>query len=215
MLNINFGEKIKENCSLNSCPIYKYVVALSNNSDLKGIVKCPDIFCERIKESVIQCSKCKTLTSIFQGFFNDNGEFKCYQCNENNKEKIEIVKNTQQTDEKMKEICKTLIILSKNKKFLDNYVEKKDYGYEFYNPFNTVPTPLTWSNGYINENSLEALKKEVLNFFSSYLEKFQEKDCNECEYGETHYQHMCCTDCSRNKNSMSLIKMDRFKKGGE
>jgi hypothetical protein len=162
MLNINFGEKIKEDCSPTSCPIYKYVIALSNNSNLKGIVKCPDIFCNRIKENIFQCSKCKTLISIFCGFFDENGSFKCYKCDGNkqeNQEKIEIVNNTQQIDEKMKEIGKTLIILSKNKKFLDNYVEKKDYGYEFYNPFNTIPSPLTWSNGYVNENSLETLKK--------------------------------------------------------
>ena len=218
MLNIGFGEKIKEGCILEKCQMYKAIVTLSNNSGLKGRVKCPELFCERFKKAFHICVKCKNKVRIGDGYF-DGDNFSCYECPIEKEIPIEEVKKeikeeptgNQNMEEKFKEIENLLVKLSKNEKFMKNYRnDKNEKDYEFFNPMNSVVTPLVWPKKYFNETNIKKLKEEILSFFKTYLDMFKEEGCTPCEYEQTFFQSMSCIDCVRNKESLSMIKRDRF-----
>jgi len=213
MLNINYGEKIIEGCITTKCPIYNIMICLSNSSGLKGVVKCPKIFCERINKKIFKCHKCEQDNNIFNGYFDENNNFHCYKCKEEKKQKVEIERKTLSKNFKLEKIKELIFNLSNNNKFFENYLDTKNGSYEFYNPLNSSPAPLVWTEDYLNETGFELLKNEILSFFKTYLERFKEESCDGCVLQNTFYQHLSCLDCSRNKKSPSIIKVDRFKGG--
>lgn len=218
-MNIKPGEKLTEFCSTFECVLYNLLVTISNNSNLKGYIKCPKIFCDRFKNQTHKCKTCGNAKLLIHGHYNDNNEFCCYSCPE--EKQIEIEVKTPQIEEegknintvdKLKKMEELIFSLCKNKNFLKNYLDTTTGEYIWYNPMNQSPNPMVWSEGYFTKTDYETLKNELLNFFKTYLDKFQEaKDCKGCECEETFCQHMVCIDCSRNEHSFAMIKRDRYK----
>lgn len=223
-MNIKYGDKIIDSCRTINCPIYSHIINLSNNSGLNGVIKCPQLFCDRMEKEIFICKSCNSPKTLYQGCFNNNN-FQCYNCDDiekiNEKEvkedkKInnseEITGKSTNEDEKFNEIEKTLVELSKNKDFMKNYRNSKNKNeYEFFNPLNNSITPLVWTKEYFNKTDIQDLKNEIMSFFKTYLDRFKEEDCSGCKNEETFYQSLDCTNCIRNKFSKSFIKQDKFK----
>jgi len=218
MLNVKFNEPLRETCVMFFCPAYQYIVSLSNNGDLKGPVKCPKIFCDRMKLINGACSKCKQSKPIHQGYY-INSAFTCFECDSGIEQKhIEIkegpAKEVTVSQNKIDALTKELLDKSKNSKFMQYYSDtnKEQQKISFYNPMNTSSLPLVWDFDYVNNSSIEALRIEVFAFFKSFFEHFEDApSCQGCKYENTTCNGMSCVDCKRNKNSMSILKKDRFK----
>lgn len=216
MLNVIPGKKIADYCKADKCPIYETIICLSNNGDLKGPVRCPKIFCERFNKKAHVCKKCGIATLLTNGYFNKNNEFECYKCPEQKKIKLEKKEEPIEDNDivgKFKNIENLMVELTKNKKFTELYLDKKSVDIIFYNPFNLSPNPLVWPKKYFIETDLEALKKEITEFFKSYIAKFKEESCKGCVLEPSGLQNLSCLDCARNKQSPSMVKVDRYKAG--
>ena len=221
MLNIKYGDKIADYCVGQKCAVYDTVVALSNLGELKGHVKCPKIFCDRIKKWYFECVKCKHKVSAVQGYFNTKNKFECYKCSPNQaeeqkepKQKIDVKENEGEDTRvsgKLSELKKLIIEKSGNSKFFDMYADLKEgKSINFYNPMNSNHVPLMWNFDYIVNSSKEALKTELFKFFETYFKSFEKSSCEGCKFEPHKRTHMNCIDCSRNDQSMAFVKKDRF-----
>jgi len=215
-LNIKSGEKIMESCVMYFCPAYEFLVSLSNNGELKGPLKCPQIFCDRMKNVNGLCIKCGKSKPVHKGYYSDNA-FTCFECNQNIPEKhIEIKEATpEETDiaiQKLDDIAKELKEKSHNSNFMKHYsdMNEKSQRISFYNPMNNTDTPLMWSYEYIKNTSMETLKEELYKFFDTFFSSTKENKCGDCKY-TNNFQHLNCIDCSRNTTSVSILKKDRYK----
>ena len=235
--NINFGDKINKECATSDCPMYPHIVALSNLGGFSGIVKCPATFCSKMRKGTLTCSKCKVVVSVYEGFI-VNGEYFCYECAEKDgdsvkeldevkeelPEEIEPVEEIDKKDRiaKLKKVSDKAVqnkmailkkrLEEKSSKFVfDDYIDFKDKSDELriFNPINANHLPLVWNFKYIQRQSPETLYQEVLEFFKSFFQRFEEKTCTGCEYEATVKMSMFCTDCVRNDASGAFVKEDR------
>jgi len=213
MFNIKYGDKVAEYCTVDKCKAYPYIVALSNLAELKGAIKCPKQFCDRMKLGVITCSNCGNTVHVFEGYY-DKDKFYCFRCDKKEEgPKIEDKKeiNNQTIDDKMK-ILKEFLEDKSSKFVFENYfsIDEKQQKIVIHNPMNTSHLPLVWDFTYMQITDTSKLKKEMGEFFKSFFDQFKEDKCSGCKLEEHKHAHMTCIDCSRNPSSAAMIKKDRF-----
>lgn len=223
-MNIKPGKKLTNFCKTYECVLYNLLVCMTNNSNLKGIIKCPKVFCDRFQNLKHKCVNCQKENLLIGGYYNEKNEFCCYQCPDQEKIEIEKIqkpienKDVESEDliSKFKRLEDVMVNQSKNKNFMKLYLDQKSSDIVFYNPMNSSPNPLVWSKQFFEKTDYKVLESELILFFKSYLDKFKEdsESCNGCLLEQTALQHMQCLDCKRNKTSPSIVKYDRFK-GGE
>jgi hypothetical protein len=180
------GDKVAEYCITELCEHYQTIVALSNLADLKNNVICPKIFCERVK----------------------------YKSHLPEEKKIEIVENKEIDEKVILENLKKIYSSTELKLEIYWDIDKVNKNISFFNPMNSTPTPLVWSFQYMRDTNFNLLKSELDHFFKTFLDKFKEeelKSCKTCPDEITTFNGMNCIDCTRNKNSQSIIKRDRFR----
>lgn len=217
MLNIKYGDKIIDSCITIKCSAYNTMIALSNNSDLKGVIKCPQIFCDRVKLLTHNCSICNKMQSIHDGYY-EGKDFKCYQCSDIPEKKVEQKIEEKPLSEVNSDLVKQRLIeigdyfnkLSKNPNFSKYYFDVKMNLVNFYNPveMNNGIMSLTYAN--IEQTATPVLIETLEKFFKSFLDQFEDKNCSGCFYEQWTPGHMICIDCLRNKQSAATVRRDRY-----
>lgn len=218
MINVNPGEKIIDSCLTFECNAYPYVIALSNIGELRSKIKCPQVFCDRMKKAKFTCEKCNKEKAVLLGTF-INDRFFCYSCLENRnevetkqhedtEEKHEIQINTQ-IDERIEEIMKYMSIILPNH---TAYVEVQGSGISLFNPMNDLSMgSMLLKNEDIQRISMDEIKQTLNKFFKSFIDHLdkEKNTCSDCKYRQTYPNNLVCTDCTKNEYSASLNKYDR------
>jgi len=215
--NIKFGDKVIDKCITVNCPVYPCVIGISNLGGLKGIVKCPDKFCERIQKKTDVCSNCNNTVPIWEGYYDlKKGKFYCFQCDKS-KEKIEDEIEINNAKDKNSEFDVKFKIINEAlqkrwgefdiKSYCDINNDRKILS--FYTPLGSH-IPLIWKFDYFNITNETKLIDELSAFFDEFLEKFEKKTCDNCKFVGYQRSHMMCVDCVRNENSMATLKKDHY-----
>jgi hypothetical protein len=216
MVNINFGDKIIDSCIKEKCPAYKVILALSNNADLKSAIRCPQIFCNRMRQEKYICDICGENKDIYQGYF-ENEKFRCYKCKEmtvpeayDTETDADVEINKELIKQKLDKLSFHFNKISKNEKFSKFYFDAKESLINFYNPMEMNQGVLTISYRTIERDSIQDLIKTLSEFFKSFLDKDKKSSCEGCFYEQWSPSHMTCIDCSRNDQSAATLRRDRY-----
>lgn len=232
---MKIGEKIKINCKVDKCPVYAVALALNNLSGPDYRFSCPEQFCLYMREyPIVRCSLCEQDKNILICSLKDN-KFVCAYCQEevvNKKDEIKKLEtppeeNKKQDDvlnkdikiietikEKIGTIFKTLTEASNGYLYVDNFVFEQSDAFTFCNPQADDPNKglLKVTKKELSQMSEKGIKEILFKFYDDVLQRYEKKDCIGCAIAEHYPNHIECTECSRNEQSASIQKVDKYVK---
>ena len=235
------GTKIRGECITVKCPVYPVALALNNlSSDFKKEpFRCPGDFCIMMREyPSAECISCKEQRNTLLMTKTDAG-LKCAFCQDDVKQAKKEIDKQIQTQEQIEEAEKAKIktsatkedeieIIEENREKINKVFNKlkeltkgtldkdihsaeRDKDFQFYNPTSVQNGVLTIEKSQMPQMQDSQLYDELHKFFLPIIDQAVKSSCNGCDNQEYAPHHMECMDCTRNQESQSVVKEDRFK----